>query len=82
MSKKADFVSRVRKEGKITIPKEHRELLNINRGDLIEVSVRKPSWWEMIDWDEMDLGDVNMSNFPKEAAEYIRTHTKQALKSW
>ena len=82
MSKKVGFVSRVRTEGKITIPKEHRELLDIKKGDLIEVSIRKPNWWEMLDWDEIDLSNVNLSGFPKEAHEYIRNNTTQVLLSW
>lgn len=79
MSKKTEFVSRVRAEGKITIPKKYRELLNIKKGDLVELSVKKPSWWEMLDWDEIDLSNVNLSRFPEEAQEYIRAHTKQFL---
>ena len=79
MSKVVKFPSKVRKEGKITIPIEHRKLLGIKRGDIVEVSLHKPEWYELLNWDEIDLSEVNMKAFPKEAVEYIRTHTKQFL---
>ena len=47
------FVARIRKDGKITIPKEVRELLKVEADDLYEINMRKPNWWEMIDWNEM-----------------------------
>ena len=48
-----NFVAYVRKEGKITIPKEIRDQHKINEGDLLDFSLRKPNWWDMLDWDSM-----------------------------
>ena len=79
MSKTVKFPSKVRKEGKITIPVEHRKLLGIKRGDIVEVSLHKPEWYELLDWNEIDMSLVNLKAFPKEAVEYIRNHTKQFL---
>ena len=54
------FVARVRKDGKITIPKEIRGYMAIGEGDLIEVSLKKPMWWDMLDWDNMGQKTWNM----------------------
>lgn len=64
------FVARVRKDGKITIPKEVRELLEINPGEFVDIKIKKPSWWDMLDWDEM--GEEAFNRLPEDIKQKIR----------
>ena len=73
MSSKFDFTARVRSEGKITIPSELREQLNVQQGDFVNVSVQKPEWYEMIDWGQMNSATINLNTLPVEAQNYIIT---------
>lgn len=71
MSSKYGFVTHVRGEGKVTIPSELREQLNLQQGDLVEVSIHKPEWYEMLDWSQMSASVINYSALPNEARNYI-----------
>jgi len=64
------FVARVRKDGKITIPKEIRELLKIEPGELVNIDIRKPNWWDLLDWDE--LGEEAFNRLPEEIKQKIK----------
>jgi len=64
------FVARVRKDGKITIPKEIRELLKIEPSELVNIDIRKPNWWDLLDWDEM--GEEAFNRLPKEIKQKIK----------
>lgn len=64
------FVARVRKDGKITIPTEVRDLLKIKPNELLDVNIRKPNWWEMLDWDEM--GEDAFNRLPEDIKRKIR----------
>ena len=68
------FIARVRAEGKITIPKELRKLLTINQGDLVTLTIKKPEWWELLDWTEM--GPEAFNRLPEETQQKIRNLTK------
>ncbi len=71
MSSKKDFTAKIRAEGKITIPSAIREKMNLEQGDIINVSVNKPEWYEMLDWSQMDSALVNFNAFPSDAQAYI-----------
>lgn len=64
------FVARVRKDGKITIPTEIRELLKINPKDFVDINIRKPNWWDLIRWDEM--GEEAFNSLPEEIKKKIK----------
>ncbi len=64
------FVARVRKDGKITIPKEIRELLKIKPDEFVDINIRKPDWWDMLDWDEM--GEEAFNRLPENIKMKIR----------
>ncbi|GAF87022.1 unnamed protein product [marine sediment metagenome] len=66
----AHFVARVRKDGKITIPKEIRELLKIEPHELVDIDIRKPNWWDLLDWDEM--GEEAFNRLPEKIKEKIK----------
>ena len=73
MSSNFDFSARVRSEGKITIPAEIREQMNLSQGEFIEVSIKKSKWYEMLDWSTMNSNLVNFTNFTPQAQNYIQT---------
>ena len=50
---KKTFAATIRVEGKITIPIEIRKQLLLVPGDLVELTIKKPDWWELLDWSEM-----------------------------
>lgn len=58
MSSKFDFTARVRSEGKITIPSELREQLNIQRGELLQFAVHRSALLEALDLDEETLKEL------------------------
>ena len=64
-----EFVACIRANGKMTIPKEVRDLLNIKPDDLYLVRIRRPDWWEMLDWDEM--GQEAFDRLPDEIKQKI-----------
>ena len=64
------FVARVRKDGKITIPKEIRELLKIEPSELVNIDIRKSNWWDLLDWDEM--GEEAFNRLPEEIKQKIK----------
>ena len=63
------FVARIRKDGKITIPKEVRDLLKVEADDLYEISMRRPNWWELLDWNKM--GQEAFDRLPEEIKQKI-----------
>ena len=67
------FVTRVRKDGKITIPKEIRELLKIEPNELVDIDIRKPNWWDLLDWDKM--GEEAFNRLPEEIKEKIKRNS-------
>lgn len=74
MSSTLGFTAKVRKEGKITIPSEIREQLNLKQGDFIQASVSKTKWYELLDWSQMNSTVVNIANMPAEARNYITSN--------
>ena len=64
------FIARLRKDGKITIPKEIRELLKIEPGELVDIDIKKPNWWDLLDWDEM--GEEAYNRLPEEIKQKIK----------
>ncbi len=66
----AHFVARVRKDGKITIPKEIRELLKIEPHEFVDIDIRIANWWDLLDWDEM--GEEAFNRLPEEIREKIK----------
>ena len=74
MSSKKVFAARVRSEGKITIPTEVRDQLNLQQGELLEVSIHKPEWYELLDWSQMSQTVVNFNALPPKAQSYITTN--------
>ena len=43
----------ISEKGQVTIPKEIRERLKIKPDELVDIKIRRPNWWEMLDWNEM-----------------------------
>ena len=39
------FTVYMRREGRVTVPKELRDAYNLKEGDLVECSIRKIKWW-------------------------------------
>ena len=68
------FIAKVRAEGKITIPKELRINHKINQGDYVTITIKKPEWWEFLNWDEM--GKKAFDRLPPEIQQKIREATK------
>ena len=66
----AHFVARVRKDGKITIPKEIRELLKIEPHEFVDIDIRIANWWDLLDWDKM--GEEAFNRLPEEIREKIK----------
>lgn len=64
------FIARVRKDGKITIPKEIRELMKIEPDEFVDIRIRKANWWDMLDWDSM--GEEAFNRLPEEIKQKIR----------
>ena len=64
------FVARIRKDGKITVPKDVRDLLKVQADDLYEITMRKPDWWDLLDWNEM--GQEAFDRLPDEIKQKIR----------
>ena len=74
MSSNFDFSARVRSEGKITIPAEIREQMNLSQGEFIEVSIKKSKWYELLDWGTMDGATINWTNMNSDTQTYISTN--------
>lgn len=74
MSSKFNFPAKVRREGKITIPIEVRDQMNLKEGTFVNVSVSKTKWYEMLDWSQMSQTVVNFSALPSDAQNYISSN--------
>jgi AbrB family looped-hinge helix DNA binding protein len=74
MSKEFSFTARIRQEGKITIPAELRDQMNLDEGTFVEVSLHKTQWYEMLDWHQMSNQTVNFSALPTDAQNYIASN--------
>ena len=73
----AHFVARVRKDGKITIPKEIRELLKIEPHEFVDIDIRIANWWDLLDWGEM--GEEAFNRLPEEIREKIKRNLDASL---